>query len=207
MGYAYALTLNSSTNPVSPGMLRSIIPVCRGLSPQICWWLLATHYSQLSVVWVGRYRDDDSWCGRYGNSYLRTHHECLALRIRGYTGGGGPNPPMDALPLVIVALPAVCASGDNYVMGEPEQVIAEPDEQELEGLHPPTLEQKNPTLVTSLVTKVLSFLIGYGWYVVGFMLVGFIAWNHLEPKIKRWLKKREDDQEAAEYHKNFYESQ
>ncbi|XP_045136799.1 selenoprotein S A-like [Portunus trituberculatus] len=87
-------------------------------------------------------------------------------------------------------------------MGEPEQVIAEPDEQELEGLHPPTLEQKNPTLVTSLVTKVLSFLIGYGWYVVGFMLVGFIAWNHLEPKIKRWLKKREDDQEAAEYHKN-----
>ncbi|KAK8385992.1 hypothetical protein O3P69_010621 [Scylla paramamosain] len=87
-------------------------------------------------------------------------------------------------------------------MGEPEQVIAEPDEQELEGIHPPTLEQQNPALITYLVTRVLSFLTAYGWYAVGFLLVGFIAWTRLEPKIKRWLKKREDDQEAAEYHKN-----
>ncbi|MPC46780.1 hypothetical protein E2C01_040507 [Portunus trituberculatus] len=43
----------------------------------------------------------------------RIHHECMALRVRGYTGGGSPNPPTDALPLVIVALPAVCASGDH----------------------------------------------------------------------------------------------
>lgn len=87
-------------------------------------------------------------------------------------------------------------------MGEPEQVIAEPDEQEVEGLHPPSLEQQNPALFTNLFMRVSSFMVSYGWYTLGFLLVGFLTWTRVEPKIKRWLRKRDDDQEAAKYHKN-----
>lgn len=41
-------------------------------------------------------------------------------------------------------------------MGEPEQLIAEPDEVEeqevVEGLHPPTLQQQNPRLISVFIT-------------------------------------------------------
>lgn len=91
-------------------------------------------------------------------------------------------------------------------MGEPEQVIAEPDELEegegVEGLHPPTLQQQNPRLITNAISTVVSFVATNGWYVVGSLLLIYIAWVRLEPKFKRWLEKREEEKEAAEYHKN-----
>lgn len=62
--------------------------------------------------------------------------------------------------------------------------------------------QSQLTRINFFLISVLSFLTGYGWYAVGFIIVGFIAWTQLEPKIKRWLKMREDDQESAEYHKS-----
>ncbi|XP_042209927.1 selenoprotein S A-like [Homarus americanus] len=92
-------------------------------------------------------------------------------------------------------------------MGEPEQVIAEPDEVEdvdsnVDGLHPPTLQQQSPWFLSYLITKVIAAIASNGWYALGFLLLGYILWRIVEPKFQLWLKKQKEYQEYAEYHKD-----
>lgn len=92
-------------------------------------------------------------------------------------------------------------------MGEPEQVIAEPDEVEdvdasIDGLHPPTLEQHHPWLISYSINSALSWLAFNGWYTLGFLLLCYILWRRIEPKCQQWLRKREEFKEAAKYHKD-----
>lgn len=89
-------------------------------------------------------------------------------------------------------------------MGEPEQLIAEPDEieeEDVEGLHPPTLQQQNPRFLTYVITSATSFLAANGWHAVGIFLLGCIAWIQFGPKVQSWLRKREEEKEAAENHR------
>lgn len=91
-------------------------------------------------------------------------------------------------------------------MGEPQLVIAEPDELEEEAdidrLHPPTLHQHSPWFISIVVSKVISMIVSIGWYALAILLVGYILWWYLEPRIRQWLRKREISKEAAEYHKD-----
>lgn len=43
-----------------------------------------------------------------------------------------------------------------------------------------------------------SFLSANGWYAVGILVLGFIAWIQFGPKVQRWLQKREEKEEAAQ---------
>ncbi|XP_076041327.1 selenoprotein S-like [Oratosquilla oratoria] len=81
-------------------------------------------------------------------------------------------------------------------MGEEGQPpVVEPD-------HPPTLEQQNPWLLRQFFSHSFVALSSYGWYVVTAIFIGVIVWRRVRPLFMKWKKKKEDEQEAAEFHKN-----
>ncbi|KAK7065987.1 hypothetical protein SK128_015300, partial [Halocaridina rubra] len=80
---------------------------------------------------------------------------------------------------------------------EEEEILAEED-----ALHPYNLEQKTPWAIFAVFNTVISFLVSYGWFTVGVLVVLAILWRIFNPKIYDWLKRREADKEAAEYHKD-----
>lgn len=91
-------------------------------------------------------------------------------------------------------------------MGDTEQIVAEPDEldvtEDVEGLHPSTLNPQAPVAVSQLIYTVTSLVASYGWYVVGASFLGYFLWIRLRPKVEQWKEQRERDQDAAELHKN-----
>lgn len=92
-------------------------------------------------------------------------------------------------------------------MGDVEQLVAEPDEleggeEDVGGLHPHTLNQQNPWVITQVFTSVVTLIASNGWYALGLLIVAYLIWIKIQPKVASWLKKRENDREAAAYHKD-----
>lgn len=87
----------------------------------------------------------------------------------------------------------------QQAMPEEEEILAEED---IDGLHPHTLDQHNPWFITTVVSSVFSLIASNGWYAVGFFVFLMFLWRMFSPKIGAWWEKREKEIEAAEYHKD-----
>ncbi|XP_047493336.1 selenoprotein S-like isoform X2 [Penaeus chinensis] len=90
-------------------------------------------------------------------------------------------------------------------MGDTEQIVAEPDEmdvEDVEGVHPSSLHPQTPQIISQLIYNVMTLITSFGWYVVGLSALGYFVWLRLRPKVNQWKEQRERDQEAAELHKN-----
>lgn len=57
-------------------------------------------------------------------------------------------------------------------------------------------------IVFFLFFLVVSFISANGWYVVGLLVLGYLAWLKLEPKLKDRLRKKEKEKEVADYQKS-----
>ncbi|XP_063585024.1 selenoprotein S-like isoform X1 [Penaeus indicus] len=91
------------------------------------------------------------------------------------------------------------------IMGDTEQIVAEPDEmdvEDVEGLHPSSLHPQTPQIISQFIYNVMTLITSFGWYVVGLSALGYFLWLRLRPKVNQWKEQRERDQEAAELHKN-----
>jgi len=78
-----------------------------------------------------------------------------------------------------------------------EERVATEDE-----VHPPTLEQNNPWFLSQIVYYVIAFVTQNGWFCVGLTIACYYIWTKFQPKVQELRARREQDNEAAEYHKN-----
>ncbi|XP_068201370.1 selenoprotein S-like [Palaemon carinicauda] len=91
-------------------------------------------------------------------------------------------------------------------MGDAEQLIAEPEEgdfsQDIDGLHPSSLNQQNPWFISQVITSVTSAIETNGWYILGILIVCYAATIKLQPVISAWRRKRDEAEELAAVHKD-----
>ncbi|XP_066975727.1 selenoprotein S-like [Macrobrachium rosenbergii] len=91
-------------------------------------------------------------------------------------------------------------------MGDVEQLIAEPEEgdfnQDVDGLHPSSLNQQNPWFISQVITSITSTIEANGWYILGLLILLYIVKINLQPKISAWRRKREEAEELAAVHKD-----
>ncbi|XP_034234818.1 selenoprotein S-like [Thrips palmi] len=68
--------------------------------------------------------------------------------------------------------------------------------------HPETLEQPTPALLSDIFSFVEYIYATFGWYILGFIVLSLYLWSKIQPSYEAWRKKREEDEYAAQIHKN-----
>ncbi|XP_069178035.1 selenoprotein S-like isoform X1 [Procambarus clarkii] len=69
-------------------------------------------------------------------------------------------------------------------------------------VHPPSLTQQNPWVISYLVTSGTSWIASNGWFILFFLLFCYIFWHYTKAKFQQWQKRQEEFKELAQYHKD-----
>ncbi|CAL4151218.1 unnamed protein product [Meganyctiphanes norvegica] len=88
--------------------------------------------------------------------------------------------------------------GEAIPADEFEERFVEPEDP----VHPPTLEQGSPWVLSQIVYYVIAFVTQNGWFCVGLAIAGYYLWSKFQPKVQELKARQERDKEAAEYHKD-----
>lgn len=73
------------------------------------------------------------------------------------------------------------------------------------GMHrevPQQAEEPQPWLITQIFTLLMVTISSYGWYCLIAGIAVAILFRKYSPALQSWQRKREEEQEAALYHKN-----
>ncbi|XP_026276455.1 selenoprotein S [Frankliniella occidentalis] len=74
--------------------------------------------------------------------------------------------------------------------------------EEAKPIHPESLEQPTPALISEAILFVQQIYATYGWYILGSVILGLYVWSKVKPHYEKWRKQKEDDEYAAKVHKN-----
>ncbi|KAJ1520847.1 hypothetical protein ONE63_003935 [Megalurothrips usitatus] len=74
--------------------------------------------------------------------------------------------------------------------------------EEQSSYHPEKLEQTTPAIISDTVLFVQYIFSSFGWFILGGTILSLYLWSIAKPHLEKWRKQREEEEYAAQIHKN-----